>query len=269
MTTESASHGQVSADAAEVYDSFFVPALFAQWTEVVLDAAGVRTGCSVVDVGCGTGTTARAAAERVGSSGSVVGVDINPGMLSVARRTDSRVTWTLAPAEQLPVPEESFDAALCQFVLMFVDDPDTVAAELYRVLRPGGRLAVTTWAGLSHSPGYAALAELVEAVAGVDAAEALRAPFRLGRTEQLSRALGSRFPDVDLRLVAGRARFASLDTWIHTDVRGWTLAELLDDAAEAALLRAARERLSPFVTADGRVDFPAPALVATALRPPD
>ena len=80
--------GQVSAAAAEVYDSFFVPALFEQWTDVVLEVADVRSGHRVLDVGCGTGVLARAAHARVGAGGHVAGLDPNDGMLAVARRAN-------------------------------------------------------------------------------------------------------------------------------------------------------------------------------------
>lgn len=81
MTTNGAARGQVAASAAEVYEEFFVPALFEQWAEPVLDAAGVAVGDVLLDVGCGTGVVARAAARRVGPAGEVTGLDRNAGML--------------------------------------------------------------------------------------------------------------------------------------------------------------------------------------------
>jgi len=84
--------GQVAASAAEIYDQFFVPALFADWPEHVLRAANVQAGDSVLDVACGTGVLARKAADLVGPSGSVVGVDINEGMLAAARQKAPDIT---------------------------------------------------------------------------------------------------------------------------------------------------------------------------------
>ena len=94
--------GQLSASAAEVYDAFFVPALFEQWTEVVLDVGDVRSRHRVLDVGCGTGVLARAAHVRVGGHGHVAGVDPNDGMLTVARRAGPDIEWQPGLAEQLP-----------------------------------------------------------------------------------------------------------------------------------------------------------------------
>ena len=77
---------QITPAQAEMYESTFVPAIFAQWAPLLLDAAEVRPAERVLDVACGTGILARTAAERVGPTGSVVGVDLNPAMLAVARR---------------------------------------------------------------------------------------------------------------------------------------------------------------------------------------
>jgi ubiquinone/menaquinone biosynthesis C-methylase UbiE len=79
--------GQIAATAAEIYDQFFVPALFAEWAPRLCDAAVIGEGQTVVDIGCGTGVAARTAAARVGPSGAVTGVDVNEGMLAVATAT--------------------------------------------------------------------------------------------------------------------------------------------------------------------------------------
>ena len=109
MATTDAARGQVAAAAAEVYEEFFVPALFGQWAAPMLDAAGVAAGDAVLDVGCGTGVVARAAARRVGPTGEVVGLDRNDGMLAVAARSLEPVTWRQGVAERLPFDDGRFD----------------------------------------------------------------------------------------------------------------------------------------------------------------
>jgi cyclopropane fatty-acyl-phospholipid synthase-like methyltransferase len=77
---------QLTVEAAEVYESRFVPALFAEWAPHLVEAAGVRPGQALLDVACGTGIVARTARPLVGPEARVVGVDLNDAMLTVARR---------------------------------------------------------------------------------------------------------------------------------------------------------------------------------------
>jgi ubiquinone/menaquinone biosynthesis C-methylase UbiE len=107
---------------AEIYDAHFVPALFAQWGPVVAAEAGVRKGDRVLDVACGTGALTLAAAEIAGPSGSVVGLDVNPEMLVVARGKSVQIEWLEGSAEALPLPSNSFDAVVSQFGFMFFED---------------------------------------------------------------------------------------------------------------------------------------------------
>jgi ubiquinone/menaquinone biosynthesis C-methylase UbiE len=261
--SNSAAKGQVSTNAAEVYERFFVPALFAQWVEPVLDAVDVHDGDRLIDVGTGTGVVARAALERVGPGGSVTAVDPNEGMLAVAARLAPGLDVRRGSAEQLPVGDDEMNCATCQFALMFFEDRPRAISEIARVTRPGGRVVVATWATVEDSPGYAAMVDLLADVIGDWAAEALRAPFCIGTRDHLADLLRPSFPDVSVERREGYARFGSLDEWLHTDIRGWTLAERVDDEQFARLRNAAAGRLGKFVGTDGRVAFAAPALLAT------
>jgi ubiquinone/menaquinone biosynthesis C-methylase UbiE len=255
--------GQLTDDSAEIYEAFFVPALFAQWPEHVLDAAGVVPGDRVLDVGCGTGVLAAAAATRVGPSGRVVGLDPNDAMLAVAAGRASTVEWRPGVAEAIPFPDDSFDRVVCQFALMFFDDRTRGLREMARVLRPGGVAAVATWADAAESPGYAAMIDLVGRVVGPAAADALRAPFALGTARVLADLVAGALADVEVARLDGTARFASIEAWVHTDIRGWTLGPMVDDACYDRLLAAAVDELALFVDPDGSVAFAAPALVAS------
>ena len=257
--------GQVTRSAAEIYEEFFVPALFRQWAPVVVDAAGIRAGQRVLDVACGTGVLAREATVRVTASGSVAGLDRNEGMLAMARRMTPAVEWKAGRAEQLPFPDASFDAVVSQFGLMFFDDRVQAVREMRRVLKPAGRLAVAVWDALENSPGYAAMAALLERLFGPRIAGELHAPFALGDADAL-RALFSDagLSDAKVATHAGTARFPSIEAWVRTDVKGWTLADLIDDEQYARLLREAAVALRPYAKADGTVMFDAPALIVTA-----
>jgi SAM-dependent methyltransferase len=257
--------GQVSSSAAEIYDSFFVPALFAAPAAKAVRAVGLARGHDVLDVACGTGVLARYAAETVGSN--VTGVDINPGMLGVARKQNPNVIWQEGRAEALPFEDDAFDAVFCQFGLMFFEDREAALREMWRVLKPGGALAVAVWAAIEASPGYTAMATLLRDLFGADAEAAMRAPFMLGDTDELA-ALFTRAGIGDMRVLPLEvmARFPSLEAWVETEIRGWTLADQLDDAQFARLLDAAKTQLRTFELHDGAVAFASPAHLAIAVK---
>jgi SAM-dependent methyltransferase len=260
--------GQVTRSAAEIYEEFFVPALFQQWAPLVADAARVAAGDRVLDVACGTGILAREAAKRVTPGGSVVGLDRNEGMLAMAQRTAPAVAWQLGHAEALPFPGGSFDAVVSQFGLMFFDDRTASLREMWRVLKPGGRLAVAVWDRLENSPGYAAMAALLQRLFGARIAAELHAPFALGdrgALHALFAEAGIASADVSTR--PGVARFPSIEAWVRTDVKGWTLAGLIDDDQYRTLLSEAETALLPYAKTNGEVAFDAPAHIITALRP--
>ncbi|MCB1492766.1 MAG: methyltransferase domain-containing protein [Rhodobiaceae bacterium] len=263
---EEARTGQLTGNAAETYEDFFVPSLFGQFAAPLCAAVGIGPGDAVLDVACGTGIVARAAHPLVQPDGSVTGVDINPGMLAVARRLGTGIDWRDGRAEALPFADGSFDAVTCQFGLMFFDDRAKALAEMARVAKPGGRLAVSVWDAIETSPGYAALSAILDDMFGADIAAALHMPFVLGNPAEFAapfEAAGIAKPQIVTQ--TGTARFASIDAWMHTEIRGWTLADVLDDDQFVALLDRARSDLSRFAGADGAVSFAAPVHIATVM----
>lgn len=265
---ENVKKGQVTASAAEVYDMFFVPALFQDWPPQVADAADIRPNQRVLDVACGTGALALTLADRVRPGGTVVGVDINEGMLAVARRKASHIEWVRAAAELLPFESARFDAVVSQFGLMFFEDRRQAIREMVRVLQPGGRLAVAVWDRLDHTPGYAAMASLLQHLFGEDAAASLYTPYALGDTTRLrSLFTGTGAADVTVTTHKGTARFPSIQSWVYTDVKGWTASDLIDDNGFEQLVAEAERELQRFVAADGTVSFSAPAHIVTATKP--
>jgi SAM-dependent methyltransferase len=260
------SDGQLNDNAAETYEQFFVPALFAEWAPRVAEAAGIRDGHRVLDVACGTGVLARELARRVGPA-AVHALDRNEGMLTVARRLAPHVHFHEGRAEALPFEEATFDAVVSQFGLMFFEDRAAALAEMWRVLRPGGTLVVAVWAALDDTPGYARMVALLHELFGKEIADELRAPFCLGHSRVLAdlfEAAGIAGARLDTK--SGEARFPSLETWVRTDIRGWTLADRIDDEQLSTLLEAADTALRPFVI-DEEVRFASPAHVMIARKP--
>lgn len=123
------------------------------------------------------------------------------------------------------------------------------------------RLVVAVWDAVARSPGYAALAALLEQHLGAETAAELRAPFLGGEDELRALFAAAGMAEVSLRRVEGTVRFPSLATWLRSEIRGWTLAERIDDAQFAALERAAPAALGHFVSASGEVAFPVFALL--------
>jgi ubiquinone/menaquinone biosynthesis C-methylase UbiE len=130
----------------EVYESEIVGPLFRPFAELLLVDAAPTPGEHVLDIACGTGIVARLAKSRVGATGNVVGIDLNPAMLTVARRVAPDIDWRAGDAGALPLHDgESFDLVLCQQGLQFFPDKPAAARQMRRALAPGGRLAVSTW----------------------------------------------------------------------------------------------------------------------------
>lgn len=128
---------------AENYERYFVPRIGAPVAARLVDAANLRPGERVLDAACGTGVVAKLAAERVAPGGTVACLDPNPAMLAVAEATTPPgldIEWHQAPAEDIPLADERFDAVLCGMGLQFFADRVAGLRELHRVLARGGRL---------------------------------------------------------------------------------------------------------------------------------
>jgi SAM-dependent methyltransferase len=259
--------GQVTRSAAEVYDELFPPAIFNEWAPRVAAFAGLEPGMSVLDVACGTGVLSLVAADTVGPDGSVVGLDLNAGMLEVAKRKAPHIDWYEAPAEAIPFENARFDAVVSQFGLMFFQDKTLAIREMMRVLRPGGNLAIAVWDSLENVTGYAGITRLLSRLFGDSAAESLRAPYSLGDIQELSSLFSDAdTPGVKIKTVEGSVRFPSIQYCMEADIRGWTLADVLDDEQFELLVSEAEKELSGFVTAEGTVLFSSPAHIVTATK---
>lgn len=113
-----------------------------RWRRAAVDAAAVPAGGDALDVACGTGLLTLELRRRVGPVGSVVGLDFSERMLAVARRRDPSIEWIEGDAVRLPFGDAGFDAATNAFGLRNLADPARGLAEMWRVVRPGGRVVV-------------------------------------------------------------------------------------------------------------------------------
>jgi ubiquinone/menaquinone biosynthesis C-methylase UbiE len=265
---------QVAGSAPEVYERELVPAVFGLWAPILVDLARPRPGEHVLDVACGTGIVARMAAARVGPTGSVVGVDLNPGMLSVARsvastdvRSGGPLHWQEASADKLPFSDGSFDVLYCQLGLQFFADRAAALREMHRVLDAEGRLALMVWQGIHESPGFAALAEALEQHVGQAAATIMRAPFGLSNSDELAALVRTAgFQGIAIQQRGGTVRFPSVEGFVLSYVSGSPLAGPVlqaNDAARDALIADVRNALGKY-TSKTELAFPIAAHLLTA-----
>jgi SAM-dependent methyltransferase len=253
---------------AELYERYMVPAIFGPWAEDLLDAAALQPGERVLDVACGTGVVARAAAPRVGPAGAVVGLDLNPPMLAVAAAlppvAGAAIAWQAGNAVALPFAERSFDVVVCQQGLQFFPDRPAAMRELRRVLAPGGRVALAVWRSIAHSPGFAVLAHALDRHIGPDL---LTGPFSLGDAAEVQALLeDAGFRDVRIRAAAKTLRFPSPEAFVTRYVAASPLAAPVgqaDEPARAALLADVRAGLEPYLDGDA-LAFPIENHMVTA-----
>jgi ubiquinone/menaquinone biosynthesis C-methylase UbiE len=147
----------------EIYEQALVGPLFRPWAELMLEDVELRAGNRVLDIACGTGIVARLAKERLGETGAVVGVDVNPQMLAVAQRVAPAIDWRQGEASTLPLRDnERFDVIVCQQGLQFFSDRAAAACQMHRALAAHGRLAVSTWCPDEQFPVLRQLRGVVE-----------------------------------------------------------------------------------------------------------
>jgi ubiquinone/menaquinone biosynthesis C-methylase UbiE len=142
----------VATTFTEIYERVLVGPLFRPFAEQLVARVAPTRGDSVIDVACGTGIVARVVRERLGAEARIVGVDVAPAMLAVARTADPTIDWREGNAVALPVAER-FTVLTCHQGLQFIPDKPGAIREMRRVLSPGGRAAIATWCSLEDIPG--------------------------------------------------------------------------------------------------------------------
>lgn len=123
--------------------------MFRRWAELLVDFVGLSAGQTILDVAAGTGVVSRAAAARIGSSGRVIASDVSAAMLAqvpIDFPSDEVALETLeCSATALELPDSSVDAVFCQQGLQFIPDRPAAAREMFRVLRPSGKVGLAVW----------------------------------------------------------------------------------------------------------------------------
>jgi ubiquinone/menaquinone biosynthesis C-methylase UbiE len=254
----------------------FIDSRTADLTATMLDAVALEPGDRVLELACGPGGLGLAAAERVGSQGEIVLSDVVPAMteIAAARAMDrglGNVSTLDLDLERIDQPDESYDAVLCREGIMLVPDPKQAAMEVRRVLKPGGRAAVSVWGPQERNPWLGAMLGAVGAqLGGTFPPPGMPGPFALdGRDKLLTVLSDAGFEDIDVSEVEAPWRGASFDQWWQvTSALAGPLAKVLEAQPPEAVegIRShAREALAGYETADG-LEIPGVTLVATVRR---
>jgi SAM-dependent methyltransferase len=259
----------ITAEAAHQYERILARHILGPWAPSLVDAAHLAGGERVLDLACGTGVVARIAAQRVGLQGRVTGIDLNPGMISMARSLPAPhggpVEWLEGSALAIPLPDASVDAVLCQQGLQFFPDKALALREIRRVLDRGGRLALSVWisAGLYNSAVGDALARFV----GEDTAARFCASRNVPAKEELEGlAVAAGFSDVNVRISRMNVHLPRLDRFVLDHLAGTPVAAsiaVVDPESCKNIGASVMRELQRFNDGDG-VTYPEEIHVVTA-----
>jgi ubiquinone/menaquinone biosynthesis C-methylase UbiE len=231
--TTDAEKWRLEGNAAELYERYLVPAVTLPWAEDLLARVGPRPGDRVLDVDCGTGVVARAAAAYVGDGGRVVGLDVNTGMLDVARATPSvpdaaPVEWVEGSALTLPFADDAFEIVVCQFGLQFFEDRLGALTEMRRVLVTDGRVGASVFTAIERNPAALALSDALDRHLGDRASLAKRSEHSLADSDELRETCAAAgLVRVRIETVKRTLRFASVEQWVRIQLAATPLAALL------------------------------------------
>src|SRR5262245_6411609 len=196
----------VATTFTEIYERVLVPPLFRPFAEQLIDRVAPSRVDSVIDIACGTGIVARVARERLGPEARIVGVDVAPAMVAVARTVDPTIDWREGNAVALPVNAgERFTVLTCHQGLQFMPDKPAALRDMRRVLAPRGRVAIATWVSLEDIPGMHDLNAVAERHVG----PILDSRHSLGDGHALKQLLvDAGFSDVTVGTVTHDVQFA-------------------------------------------------------------
>ncbi|WP_158542855.1 class I SAM-dependent methyltransferase [Phytoactinopolyspora halophila] len=249
------------------------PEFFELFGRALVDRAGLAPGMRVLDVGCGTGAALLPAAEAVGPTGRVLGIDLAPGMIdrvgrAVAGRGWQHVNVRLGDAEDPPVTEPELDCILAAHVLFFLPAPESALARYHQILTSGGTLAFSTWGpnDPAWKPVYQALFRHIP-----EGSTPTILPSRdaFSTDESITELLDDAgFTAVQHETITYDVVYASADEWL-----AWNRshgARAFWDAIPTEKLPAARDdtraALRDMVDADGRLHMVTPVRYTVAQR---
>lgn len=256
----------------QVYQDILVPYMFAPYAQDLAARIAAENPGRVLEIAAGTGVVTTALREALPDT-AIVATDLNEAMLAVARANQevTGIEWQKADAQDLPFEAESFDAIACQFGIMFFPDPAKAIAEMKRVLRPGGIVAIYVWGSLEQNPAAKAAQAAVGQLFPEDP------PLFMGRTPH-----GHADPEPYLAMLRDAGFAEAKAEWVAKVGRspsaqrlaeGFCLGTPLRGELEARRPGSPQEAVAPVTDAfraswgDGAIEVPIEAYVLTARRP--
>ena len=243
--------------------------------QAFVDTAGIRPGDAVLELAAGPGSLGAIWSALVGPHGSVTLSDVAPGMVDVARRRTAHlgnVDVAVIDMAVIDRPDASFDVVVSRMGLMFVVEPARAVGEMRRVLRPGGRFAAMTWAGVEHNP-WMSCVGMAAMMNGLVAGGPPVGPggiFSLGDPDLLRRLVcDAGFDDVEVAAIDTTFEAANIDEHIaRVSSLAGPLAAAFDAATpeQLAAVRQTAAGLAAPYTSDAGVCLPGRALLVSARR---
>jgi SAM-dependent methyltransferase len=252
----------------EIYQKIFVPAAVEEWVPRVLELAKPKSGEKVLDLACGTGVLTRAAAMAIGQKGSVIGLDLSPDMLSLARSQSNgqfpTIEWREGNVQDLPFENQVFDIVFCELGFMFFPDRAAALREIWRVLKPGGRLGIMVWGALEHCPGQVAILQAWTKLVSAEQNANLDPMHSMGDPTILQSLLDTTgFKEIDVQAKTGSMRWPSAEflARFYGAIGGVSAEEPL----RTAIIRDVESAMEAYIRPEGLI-YPMEAVLARAVK---